>query len=346
MGVRDFLSPDLPFLPRWTPLVGLRGCRPALRRRRRELHGIDPIGASAGSFEPADRLLTFPSPALPGPSGSFLSELLLSYILRVCAPPPTSPRPSTSRIHCWILRSFASRHRLVFRPRGFSPPRRVSPECGFQHVAAGTGPGVRRVSPRPIVHCRGSVGSRPGFPPTLTPYEGLFLVGSRTASLRPLPSCRSTTARPRSSGLRLAEARSRRWHSAPNLPPSRRWIRSRRSPVCRPREAPKSLAGRPTPGSGTTDESVASPAVASSRRSFLPWVSFPFETCLTPLVSGLSPGSDPASGRPNRDPKILTRRRSASVRRSVHGLAAAGLPGVFDVKERLDLGVGLARKLD
>jgi hypothetical protein len=100
---------------------------------------------------------------------------------------------------------------------------------------------------------------------------------------------------------------------------------------------------------------VASPAVADSRRSFLPWVSLPFETCLTPLVpgskasvvlSGLSPGSDPASDRPRQDPKIPTRRRCASVRRSVRGLAAAGLPGVFDVKEQLDLGVGLARKFD
>jgi hypothetical protein len=91
---------------------------------------------------------------------------------------------------------------------------------------------------------------------------------------------------------------------------------------------------------------VASPAVADSRRSFLPWVSLPSETCLTPLVSGLSPGSDPASGRPGRDPKIPARRRSASVRRSVRDLAVAGLPGVFDVKERLDLGIGLARKHD
>ena len=38
--------------------------------------------------------------------------------------------------------------------------------------------------------------------------------------------------------------------------------------------------------------------------------------------------------------------RFASVRRSVHDLAIVGLPGVLYVKEQLDLGVGLARKLD
>jgi len=110
--------------------------------------------------------------------------------------------------------------------------------------------------------------------------------------------------------------------------------------------APKSSSSRPTPGSGTTDESVAPVAVAGDRCSFLPWVFSPFETCLTPLVSGLSPGSDPAFRSPCRDPKILTWHRSASVRRSVRDLTVAGLPGVLDVKERFDLGVGLARKLD
>jgi hypothetical protein len=64
------------------------------------------------------------------------------------------------------------------------------------------------------------------------------------------------------------------------------------------------------------------------------------------LVSGLSPGSDPVSRAACRDPKISTCCRFTSVRRSVRDLAVAGLPGVFNVKERLDLGVGLARKFD
>jgi hypothetical protein len=120
------------------------------------------------------------------------------------------------------------------------------------------------------------------------------------------------------------------------------------APFPRPpsRIAPKSVASRPTPGSGTADESVASAAVAGDRHSFLPWVFSPFETCLAPWVSGLSPGSDPASRAACRDPRISTRSRFASVRRSVRDLAVAGLPGVFDVKERLDLGIGSARKLD
>jgi hypothetical protein len=96
---------------------------------------------------------------------------------------------------------------------------------------------------------------------------------------------------------------------------------------------------------------VASVAVANDGRSFLPWVFSPFETCLAPWVSGLSSGSDPASRAARRDPKISTAAFAAAAGSrlsdaGLHDLAVAGLPGVFDVKERLDLGIGFARKLD
>jgi len=191
MGVRDFLGPDLPFLPRWTPLVGLRGCRPALRRHRRELHGLHPIGASADPFGPADRLLTFPSLALPGPSWRS-SRTSSSRTSSVCAPPPTSPRPSASRAPSLALfgaspPGFGSRSALVVSHHldGFlrsAVPGMLQPvpDLGFVGLHRGRSSTAEAVSDR--------------VPDSLRrahPTKVSFLAGSRTASLRPLPSCRS-----------------------------------------------------------------------------------------------------------------------------------------------------------
>jgi hypothetical protein len=67
-------------------------------------------------------------------------------------------------------------------------------------------------------------------------------------------------------------------------------------------------AWRPTSGPCSTDESVAPPAVAGDRCSFLPWALFPFE------ASGLSlagapglPGSDPTADPRGAEPSVARR---------------------------------------
>jgi hypothetical protein len=89
-------------------------------------------------------------------------------------------------------------HSVLFRPRGFSPPRRFSPHRGVRaccvpvpdmgfaafHVHQATETEVsRRVAGRLRSRRRGS---RPGSSQR-RPFEGLILVGSRSASLRSLP---------------------------------------------------------------------------------------------------------------------------------------------------------------
>jgi len=193
---------------------------------------------------------------------------------------------------------------------------------------------------------RSRLGSRPGFPPTRTPFEGLFLAGSRTASLRPLPSCRFRAARPRSSLPPPGRSQEQRWHCAPDLPPLRLPIRSRRSPVRPPASLRRvSRAGRL--------QGLAPPTS--------PWRLWPLPATDARSFHGFSPPSRPASRRwcPDSRPDPIPRPGPrAGLRRSrpaagsrlsdarVHDLAVAGLPGVFNVKERLDLGIGFARKLD
>jgi hypothetical protein len=320
--------------------------RPALHRHRRELHGLHPIGASADPLGSADRLLTFLSRALPGPSRNSLAEAPPLAHLSVCAPPPTDRTRPLTRDHRWTLRSLASRHRLAFRPRGFPPPRRFPPERGSRHVAAGTGPGVRRVSPGSIVTSRGWVGSRPGFPPTRTPYEGFLLAGSRTASLRPLPSCRSWAARPRSSDP--PPGRSQEHTMAPRPGSSAPQASDPIAPFPRPPLAPlrrASRAGRLQGLAPPTSPWHLSPLPATDARSFHGFLSPP-----RPASRRWCPGSRPDPiPRPVPRAGIRRSRPAAGSRLSdvrVHDLAVAGLPGVFDVKERLDLGIGFARKLD
>jgi hypothetical protein len=94
-------------------------------------------------------------------------------------------------------------HGIPFRPRGFAPPRRFPPHRGFRaccipvpdlgfaafHArqattagAAAAGGGATRSRKRR---------NRPGSSQR-EPFEGLILAGSRAASLRPMPSCRSS----------------------------------------------------------------------------------------------------------------------------------------------------------
>jgi hypothetical protein len=115
-----------------------------------------------------------------------------------CASPPLAP-PSTSRfgVHsrdpCGPLRRRGSHPRRTFRPRGFAPPRRLPPPERSRACCI----------PLPIL----GFAAFPTRPPRFRadrrlPRDGLrtprrmFPSGSRTASPRPLPPCRSTASRP------------------------------------------------------------------------------------------------------------------------------------------------------
>jgi hypothetical protein len=125
------------------------------------------------------------------------------------SPPPACPRrftPGTLPDAATRVRNDGQRafgpwlpsHSVLFRPRGFSPPRRLSPHRGVRaccvpvpdmgfaafHVHQATETEVsRRVAGRLRSRRRGS---RPGSSQR-RPFEGLILVGSRSASLRSLP---------------------------------------------------------------------------------------------------------------------------------------------------------------
>jgi hypothetical protein len=176
--------------------------RLALRRHRRELHGLDPIGAPAGPFGPADRLLTFralhssrsasafrlPGTELEHPGGA--PPLVTSS---VCALPPTSPPPSADPAHRWTFGTsppgFGSRSALVVSHHLDGFLRRTAPgmlqpvpDLGFAGLHQG------RSSPAEAGSDRVPDSLRRAHP-----SKASFLADSRTASLRPLPSCRSVT---------------------------------------------------------------------------------------------------------------------------------------------------------
>jgi hypothetical protein len=81
-------------------------------------------------------------------------------------------------------------HRVTFRPRGFAPPRRVPPVFGVRACCIPV-PDVRFVAFRPPPTAR--LADRTGDVPddAVHTLRRLSLASSRTASLRPLPSCRS-----------------------------------------------------------------------------------------------------------------------------------------------------------
>jgi hypothetical protein len=102
---------------------------------------------------------------------------------------------------------------IMFRPRGFSPPRRFPPLWGSGHLAARCGQGSLRFTTTLSLACfvtresRSSTNEQPlPFPAyAVHSLRSIPLADSRSASLRPLPSCRcrpphtlpyrSTTAR-------------------------------------------------------------------------------------------------------------------------------------------------------
>jgi hypothetical protein len=160
---------------------------------------------------------------------------------------PISPtwRP-VSLPTCWTPPHVSS----GFRPRGFSPPRRLTPApasgvlqpnrtrfAAFQHNLTPTRD--------PDTRCRSSGCPGPLSWPTAVRSQQRYtprripLAGSGTASLRPLPSCRSIST---CSGLHIPKMRRRE----PSLPAVRRPSGTRPSTACR-----ASLStGRSSPGRG------------------------------------------------------------------------------------------------
>jgi hypothetical protein len=95
------------------------------------------------------------------------------------------------------LRTDAAKRRFAFRPRGFAPPQRFAPRWSYGSVAPRNRPRVRRVLRLPPCHDarrrRGSTGCPPRD--AVHTLRRFPLASSRTASLRPLPSCRYRPAR-------------------------------------------------------------------------------------------------------------------------------------------------------
>jgi hypothetical protein len=185
-----------------------------------------------------------------------------------------------------LLRPTVATPSVSLRPRGFSPPRRLLPFTapGMLQPVPGLGsPGFSRVGRRSTSASRIGTGIPSGAPPC----EGLLLVGSRTASLRPaplLPFVAETTSR--SPGFAPTSSREEAWverlvsvradtvvsdviaakpkpsfrpplgeqRSAPMRRPSARgWVAPPARAAC-----VRNVSGRRSPGSGSTRRALTS----------------------------------------------------------------------------------------
>jgi hypothetical protein len=163
------------------PSVGLRGLPRPPREPSSKLNDsayLLPLGVSFRVPAAAGMNLARPAPSSPS---SFLPRA--SSPLRR-SPPGASTPAALRRAH---LRQRGTTRHCSFHPRGLSPPRRLSPHRASEHVAARAGHGVRRVSAPLDRLRRASRCTRPrdAHTPRRSP-----LISSRSASLRPLPSCR------------------------------------------------------------------------------------------------------------------------------------------------------------
>jgi hypothetical protein len=205
--------------------------RPAVRRHRRQLHGLMPRRAPELSRVPSRRLP--PRPRLrrsrraePDPThlavrGSFLSWNFLpcrwpvSRCPRERPLPEASPPPSADGCH----------------PVGLAPPSwfrttsTASSVHGSRRVAAGTGSRFARFRPdrssKPKL-----LGPGPELPAGAPPFEGFLLVGSRAASLRPAPLLPFVAGAPSREGA-WASLRPRPLRPKPRA--ETRWVRAGRS---------------------------------------------------------------------------------------------------------------------
>jgi hypothetical protein len=125
--------------------------------------------------------------------------------------PSGSPSPAPAAVHSRKARKpsigpWLPHHGIAFRPRGFSPPRRVSPRRRARACCIPVPDmGFAAFHVRQAAGARGTRGgrlggSRPeGRDPTGSsqrrPFEGLLLAGSCAASPQPMPSCRCAPPR-------------------------------------------------------------------------------------------------------------------------------------------------------
>jgi len=127
----------------------------------------------------------------PSLLGSVRAARPIGPVSAPVAPPPTFPPSVNSGAESYsALRPHGSPREVTFRPRGFAPPRRFPPLDGLRACCIPLP--VMRFAAFPSFPTRRSPERLPrsaGF----VPLEGIS-VDSRTASPRPLPSCRSPAA--------------------------------------------------------------------------------------------------------------------------------------------------------
>jgi hypothetical protein len=106
-----------------------------------------------------------------------------SFLPRALSPLRRSPHGASTPdcLRRDRLRQRGTTRHCLFRPRGLSPPRRLTPHRASEHVAARAGHGVHRVSVQPRPPKRTRCLTRDAHTPRRRP-----LFGSRSASLRPV----------------------------------------------------------------------------------------------------------------------------------------------------------------
>jgi hypothetical protein len=124
----------------------------------------------------------------------------LGIRLRVCPPVRHVLCASTPRRHRCRRSACRCQATDLFRPRGFSPPRRFAPHTGLGSIAPRNRMEfVAFLDSAPLNHPAEADrlvvdGPRPRN--VFHTPQRIPLASSRTASLRPLPSCRSVACRP------------------------------------------------------------------------------------------------------------------------------------------------------
>jgi len=106
-----------------------------------------------------------------------------SFLPRALSPLRRSPHGASTpdRLRGDRLRQRGTTRHCLFRPRGLSPPRRLTPHPASEHVAARAGHGVHRVSRTLAFRRKLCTHPRDAHTPRRSP-----LSGSRSASLRPV----------------------------------------------------------------------------------------------------------------------------------------------------------------
>jgi hypothetical protein len=189
LGVRGRAVSRLP--QRTRPSLAFRTFRLAVHRHRRQLHGLDAPGACRDLWNPVTPPPTLASPSAFSPSRAGPAHLAVRG--------PASP--GTSSLVGWPISRWPRERPLPEDESSFGrrlPHRRSRSALVVSHHLDGFRRSripaccsryrvwVRQVSVGSVV---GAEAPRAGsvVPAGAPPCEGLFLVGSRTASLRPAP---------------------------------------------------------------------------------------------------------------------------------------------------------------